>query len=62
MLLLIFLKLGDLSLDDTDKLEIKLQKQFLDLFKKKIYFQRSLWCYPSHRLAATKNARITKNW
>ena len=31
-----FLKLCDLSLDDTHKLEIKLQKRFLVLFKKKI--------------------------
>ena len=30
-----FLKLGDLSLDDTHKLEIKLQKRFLELFRKK---------------------------
>ena len=30
-----FLKLGDLSLDDTHKLEIKLQMQFLELFWKK---------------------------
>ena len=29
-----FLKLGDISVDDTHKLEIKLQKQFLELFKK----------------------------
>ena len=32
-----FLKIGDLSFDDTYKLEIKLQKLFLELFKKKIY-------------------------
>ena len=31
-----FLKIGDLSIDDTHKLEIKLQKQFLELIKKKI--------------------------
>ena len=30
-----FLKIGDLSFDDTHKLEIKLQKQYLELFKKK---------------------------
>ena len=30
-----FLKIGDLSFDDTQKLEIKLQKQYLELFKKK---------------------------
>ena len=30
-----FLKIGDLSFDDTRKLEIKLQKRFLELFKKK---------------------------
>ena len=35
-----FLKLGDLSFDDTHKLEIKLQKWFLELFRKKIYFQK----------------------
>ena len=27
-----FLKIGDLSFDDTHKLEIKLQKRFLELF------------------------------
>ena len=31
-----FQKIGDLSFDDTHKLEINLQKRFLDLFKKKI--------------------------
>ena len=30
-----FLKIGDLSFDDTHKLKIKLQKWFLELFKKK---------------------------
>ena len=30
-----FLKLGDLSFDDTQKLENKLQKRFLELFRKK---------------------------
>ena len=30
-----FIKIGDLSFDDTHKLEIKLQKQFRELFKKK---------------------------
>ena len=29
-----FLKTGDLSFDDTHKLEIKLQKRFLEFFKK----------------------------
>ena len=32
-----FLKIGDLSFDDIHKLEIKLQKRFLELFKKKIF-------------------------
>ena len=32
-----FLKIGDLSIDDTHKLKIKLQKWFLELFKEKIY-------------------------
>ena len=32
-----FLKIGDLSFDDTYKLEIKLQKRFLELFKKKFF-------------------------
>ena len=30
-----FLKIGDLFFNDTHKLEIKLQKRFLELFKKK---------------------------
>ena len=30
-----FLKLGDLSFDDTQKLENKLQKRFLELFRRK---------------------------
>ena len=30
-----FLKIGDLSFDDTHKLEIQLQKRFLELFKRK---------------------------
>ena len=30
-----FLKLGDLSFDDTQKLENKLQKPFLELFRRK---------------------------
>ena len=32
-----FQKIGDLSFDDTHKLEIKSQKQFIELFKKKSY-------------------------
>ena len=31
-----FLKLGDLSFDDTHRIENKLQKRFLDLFKSKL--------------------------
>ena len=31
-----FLKLGDLSFDDTQKLENKLQKRFLELFRRKL--------------------------
>ena len=31
-----FLKIDDLSFDDTQKLEIKLQKRFLELFGEKI--------------------------
>ena len=31
------LKIGDLSFDDNHKLEIKLQKRFLELFKKKFF-------------------------
>ena len=54
-----FLKLGDLSLDDTHKLEIKLQKRFLELFKKKI-ISREVY-NPSHWLSETKNVWITKN-
>ena len=52
-----FLKLGDLSLDDTHKLEINLQKRFLELFKKKFISRAN----PSHRLTGTKNVWITKN-
>ena len=55
-----FLKLGDLSLDDTHKLEIELQKRFLELFRKKV-ISREVWVNPSHRLAETKNVWITKN-
>ena len=36
------LQIGDLSLDDTHNLEIKLQKRFLELFKKKISLEKSM--------------------
>ena len=31
-----FLKLGDLTFDDTQKIENKLQKRFLELFRSKL--------------------------
>ena len=37
-----FLKIGDLSFDDNQELKIKLQKQFLELFKKKNHHLGSL--------------------
>ena len=37
-----FLKIGDLSFDDTRKLEIELQKWFLELFKKKLSLEKSM--------------------
>ena len=36
MIVLNFKKISDLSFDDTHKLEIKLQKRFLELFEKKM--------------------------
>ena len=42
-----FLNLVDLSLDDTDKLEVKLQKRFLDLSKKKLLPKNvMIFCVP----------------
>ena len=37
-----FLKSCDLSFDDTHKLETKLQKRFLELFKKKKSLEKSM--------------------
>ena len=47
-----FLKLGDLSFDDTQKLENKLQKRFFELFRRKFISKE---VYEIIRLAETKN-------
>ena len=54
-----FLKLGDLSFDDTQKLENT--QAFPWDIQKKIYIEGGLWIYSSSRLAETKDVWIAKN-
>ena len=37
-----FLKIGHLCFDDTQKMEIKFQKRFLELFKKNASLEKSI--------------------
>ena len=46
-----FLKLGDLSFDDTQKLENKLQKRFSRVIREKIHIEGGLRVYSSSRIA-----------
>ena len=41
-----FQKIGDLSLDDTHKLEIKSQKRFLESFKKNLFPEFMIYSVP----------------
>ena len=50
-----FLKPGDLFFDDTHKLEMKLQKCFLELFRKKIYIEGGLQIYSFCRITEAQN-------
>ena len=55
-----FLKLGDLSFDDTHRTENKLQKHFLELFKSK-FISKEIYEFIRPVGSATENIWITKN-